>query len=97
MIPAHTLALAPVIDPGLGDHPAILLFFVVFCFIGPLLYHTNQATPDLNAAFAPPSVGDLLGADDNGFDELGRIMKDGQTALVVAFLAAFIAIVIGAL
>jgi ABC-type dipeptide/oligopeptide/nickel transport system permease subunit len=76
---------------------AILFFFVLFCFIGPLLYHTNQFTPDLNDAFAPPSPGHLLGSDENGFDELGRIMKGGQTALMIGFLAAFIAIVIGAL
>jgi peptide/nickel transport system permease protein len=76
---------------------AILLFFVLFCFIGPLLYRTNQAVPNLNEAYAPPSPAHLLGADDNGHDELGRIMKGGQTALLIGFAAAFIAIVIGAL
>lgn len=78
---------------GLG----IIFFFVFFCFIGPLLYRTNQSTPDLNDAFAPPGAGHLLGSDENGFDEIGRMMKGGQTALVIGFLAALIAIVIGAL
>jgi ABC-type dipeptide/oligopeptide/nickel transport system permease subunit len=76
---------------------AILLFFALFCFIGPLLYRTNQTIPNLNEAYAPPGPAHLLGADDNGHDELGRIMKGGQTALLIGFLAAFIAIVIGAL
>ena len=38
-----------------------------------------------------------LGTDDNGFDELGRIMLGGQTALEIGFLAAAIATVIGTL
>ncbi len=76
---------------------AILLFFVLFCFIGPLLYHTNQITPNLSNAYMSPRLAHPLGTDDNGFDELGRIMKGGQTALIIGFLAAFIAIVIGAL
>lgn len=71
-------------------------FFVIFSFIGPLLYHTNQINPDLTGSFAPPSSAHLLGTDDNGFDELGRIMKGGQTALEIGFLVAFIAITVGA-
>lgn len=76
---------------------AILLFFVLFSFIGPVLYRTNQIAPDLTQAFGRPGPGRLLGSDASGFDELGRIMKGGQTALMIGFLAAFIAIVIGAL
>jgi len=70
---------------------------VIFCFIGPLLYHTNQISPNLTGSFAPPGPAHLLGTDENGFDELGRIMKGGQTALEIGFLAAFIAITVGAL
>ncbi len=76
---------------------AILVFFVLFCFVGPLIYHTNQVSTDLVAANEPPSAAHLLGTDGNGFDELGRIMKGGQAALEIGFFAAFIAIVIGAL
>jgi peptide/nickel transport system permease protein len=42
-----------------------------------------------------PSGGHVLGTDDNGFDELGRIMAGGQTALEIGFFASFIATVIG--
>ena len=75
----------------------ILLFFVLLCFVGPLIYHTDLSTTNLAAADRPPGPGFPLGADDLGFNELGQIMKGGQAALEIGFLAAFIAIVIGAL
>ncbi len=85
---------------GLG----ILAFFVLFCFIGPLVHHTNQSlTQPLNANLAPGATSPLgrtaglLGTDEHGFDELGRIMLGGQTALEIGFFAALISIVIGTL
>jgi peptide/nickel transport system permease protein len=83
---------------------AILVFFVLLCFAGPLFYHTNQTlTQPLNANLAPGEVSPLgghagiFGTDEHGFDELGRIMAGGQTALEVGFFAAAIATVIGTL
>ena len=76
---------------------AILIFFVLFCFVGPLIYHTNQLDTNLTQANQPPSAQHLLGTDTNGFDELGRIMKGGQASLEIGFFAAFVAIVIGTL
>jgi len=78
---------------GLG----VLVFFLIFCFFGPLVYHTNQSLTNPLATDAAPSAGHLLGTDDNGFDELGRIMYGGQTALEIGFFAAFMATVIGTL
>jgi peptide/nickel transport system permease protein len=75
----------------------ILLFFVVFCFLGPLFYHTNLLTVSLINAHDPPGAGHPLGADVNGFDVLGELMKGGQAALEIGFFAAFVAITIGAL
>jgi peptide/nickel transport system permease protein len=75
----------------------ILVFFVLFCFVGPLIYHTNQLATDLSAANQPPSAQHPLGTDSSGFDELGRIMKGGQASLEIGFFAAFVAIVIGTL
>ncbi len=75
----------------------ILVFFVLFCFVGPLIYHTNQLSTNLIDANQPPSGQHLLGTDTDGFDELGRIMKGGQAALEVGFFAAFVAITIGAM
>jgi peptide/nickel transport system permease protein len=83
---------------------AIIAFFVVFCFLGPLVYPTNQSlTQPLNANLSPGQVSLLtnqtypLGTDEHGFDELGRIMLGGQTALAIGFFAALISIVIGTL
>ena len=75
----------------------ILLFFVVFCFLGPYFYHTNLLTVSLINAHDPPGAGHPLGADVNGFDVLGELMKGGQAALEIGFFAAFVAITIGAL
>jgi ABC-type dipeptide/oligopeptide/nickel transport system permease subunit len=82
----------------------IIVFFVLFCFVGPLVYHTNQSlTQPLNANLSPGQTSPIngqaypLGTDEHGFDELGRIMLGGQTALVIGFCAAFISIVIGTL
>ncbi|MEO3803148.1 ABC transporter permease [Nonomuraea sp. B1E8] len=76
---------------------AILVFVVAFCFIGPWVYRTDQITPNLAGAYEPPSPAHPLGTDSHGFDELGRIMKGGQTALQISFLAAFIATTVGTL
>lgn len=76
---------------GLG----VLVFFVLFCFLGPLFYHSNQTVTNPLITDLAPGGGHPLGTDDNGFDELGRIMKGGQTALEIGFFAAFIATVIG--
>jgi ABC-type dipeptide/oligopeptide/nickel transport system permease subunit len=75
----------------------MLIFFVLFCFVGPLIYRTNQLDTNLTVAYQPPSAAHLLGTDGTGFDELGRIMKGGQAALEIGFFAAFVAIVIGTL
>jgi len=75
----------------------ILIFFVLFSFVGPLIYHTDQLDTNLTLANLPPSAGHLFGTDTSGFDELGRMMKGGQAALEIGFFAAFVAIVIGTL
>jgi len=79
---------------GLG----VVVFFVLFCFIGPLLYHSNQELANLRTADLPPgSPGFPLGTDDVGYDELGRLMIGGQSALEVGLAAAAIATVFGSL
>lgn len=78
---------------GLG----VLVFFVLFCFGGPLFYHANLLSTNLAATNLAPGAGHPLGTDNLGFDELGELMKGGQAALEIGFLAAAIGIVIGAL
>lgn len=76
---------------------AVLVFFVLFSFLGPVFYHGNILNSDLLSTNLPPGPGHPLGTDNQGFDELALIMKGGQAALEIGFFAAFIAIVIGAL
>ncbi len=73
---------------GLG----VIVFMVLFCWIGPLLYHTNQtnaqealvnSTPNLS-----PGGNHLLGTDEAGFDILGRLMFAGKNSLIVGLAAA---------
>ena len=75
----------------------ILVFFVLFCFVGPLIYRTDQINTNDLLTNLPPSAQHLLGTDGQGFDELGRMMKGGQSSLEIGFFAAFVAIVIGTL
>lgn len=76
-----------------------LVFIVLFCFVGPHLYVTNQTNAQealLNSTQnSPPSWSHPLGTDENGFDILGRLMYGGQIALIVGFAAAIVATVIG--
>src|SRR5580700_1617897 len=75
----------------------ILIFFVLFSFLGPLIYHTDQIDTNPIIANQAPTGAHLLGTDGEGFDELGRMMKGGQAALEIGFFAAAVAIVIGSL
>jgi len=75
----------------------ILLFFVLFSFLGPVLYHGNYLTSDLVSTNLGPGGGHPLGTSNQGYDELALLMKGGQAALEVGFFSAAIAIGIGAL
>ncbi len=72
---------------GLG----MIVFMVLFCFVGPLVYHTNQVQIDMSAVTQPPSAAHPLGTDDVGYDVLGRLMLGGQSSLEVGFAAAILA------
>jgi peptide/nickel transport system permease protein len=80
---------------------AIIVFAILFCWVGPLFYVTNQT--DAQAALlhsiqnAHPSGAHLLGTDETGYDILGRIMYGGQISLEVGFAAAGIATLVGVL
>jgi ABC-type dipeptide/oligopeptide/nickel transport system permease subunit len=75
----------------------ILVFFVVFCFAGPLFYHGDILNSNLTGTNLAPGAGHPLGTDDEGLDVLGELMKGGQASLEVGFFAAMIGITLGAL
>jgi peptide/nickel transport system permease protein len=77
-----------------------LTLVVLFCYLGPVLYHTNQTDQAATLSLqwnATPSLHHLLGTDSSGFDELGRIMYGGEYSLSLGMLAGFITIVVGTL
>lgn len=79
----------------------IVVAMVLFCFVGPLFYRTNQVTTNIMASNDAPSGGHLLGTDNNGYDILGRLMQGGQISieigLSVAVIATFFGVVWGAI
>ncbi|MDA8290084.1 MAG: ABC transporter permease [Actinomycetota bacterium] len=75
----------------------VLVLFVLFCFVGPLLYSTNQTATNLINANLSPSGQFPLGTNPEGFDILGRLMLGGQSTLEVGFAAAIAATMFGAL
>ena len=76
---------------------ATLVLIFLFCFAGPLVYHTDQIHTNIGQATLGPSWHHPLGTDDVGYDVLGRLMIGGQTSLEVALGAALVAIVVGVL
>ncbi len=74
---------------------ALIFALLLFCFVGPHLYHTNQVSTRLAMENLPPGPGRPLGTDNVGYDVLGRLMVGGQTSLEVAFGAAAFAVLLG--
>jgi peptide/nickel transport system permease protein len=75
----------------------LVIAMLLFCFLGPLFYHTEQTKTNLLAQTLPPSSAHPLGTDSYGFDLLGRLMLGGQSSLEVALASAFLATVFGTL
>jgi peptide/nickel transport system permease protein len=75
----------------------IIVVITLFCFIGPLVYHTDQIHVNLSNANQHPGTGHPLGTDSSGYDALGRLMVAGQTSLEVGLAAAILATVLGTL
>jgi peptide/nickel transport system permease protein len=78
---------------GLG----FIVFILLFCFIGPHLYVTNQVDTDLINSLCTPGSQHLLGCNELGYDELGRLMVGGQTSIEVGLAAAVVSVLIGTL
>jgi peptide/nickel transport system permease protein len=76
---------------------AIIVLLGLFCFVGPLLYRTNQVTVKLGIENSPPRPGYPLGTDQYGIDVLGRLMVGGQSSLELGFAVGIATTVIGLL
>lgn len=75
----------------------LIVLVVMFCFLGPVVYHTNQVATNLGTSNLHPSGPHPLGTDAVGYDELGRMMTGGQSSIEIGFVAAILASVLGVL
>ena len=75
----------------------LVVLVAAFCFIGPLLYKTNQTTVNLSINNMRPGGKYPLGTDNDGFDVLGRLMVGGQSSLELGFAVSIATSVIGTL
>ena len=74
-----------------------IALLALFCFLGPLAYHSDQLHVHLSQENLAPGAGHPLGTDDVGHDILGRLMYGGQTSLEIGIAAGVVATVIGML
>jgi len=75
----------------------IIVAMAAFCFLGPMVYHTDQTHVFLSQANLGPRSGHPLGTDGDGSDELGRLMTGGQVSLELAAIAGVLAALFGSL
>ncbi|HEY1675369.1 MAG TPA: ABC transporter permease [Streptosporangiaceae bacterium] len=73
----------------------LIAALALFCFLGPLLYHTDQVHANIQLTNLPPGQGRPLGTDANGYDILGRMMVAGQITLEIGLAVAAAATAIG--
>jgi peptide/nickel transport system permease protein len=76
---------------GLG----LIVLMFLFSFIGPLIYHTNQSFGNINFVNQSPGGSFPLGADDEGYNILGRLMVAGRPSLEVGLAVGFVSVVFG--
>ncbi|HEY2551520.1 MAG TPA: ABC transporter permease [Streptosporangiaceae bacterium] len=75
----------------------VLVLIFGFCFIGPLVYHTDQIHTNLDDTLCRPGASHLLGCNELGYDQLGRLMVGGRVSLEVGLAAALVACLFGTL
>ncbi|MEA5450404.1 ABC transporter permease [Leptolyngbya sp. CCNP1308] len=83
-----------------GDRTAQLALVVLGMLmlaiaLGPLLYPGSPSTIDFARAFLPPGVGQPLGTNDLGQDQLARLLIGGRISLAVGLAATLVGISVG--
>lgn len=73
----------------------ILVFMVMFCFVGPLFTSQDYRTNDLDQTLLSPGAEHLFGTDDLGRDQLVRVMVGGRVSLGVGIIATAVSLLIG--
>ncbi len=75
----------------------VIVLLILFSFLGPVIYPTNQIDPNLVIVHLAPGGGHPLGTDQSGFDILGRLMKGGQSSLEVGIAVGIVSTIVGLL
>jgi len=75
----------------------VIVLLVLFCFLGPHLYVTNQSAVNPVLSNYAPSSQHLLGTDNEGYDIVGRLMVAGQSSLEIGLAAGIAAAIFGTL
>jgi len=84
------------VDSRLAAMGAVMIVMIVlFCFVGPLFYHTEQVSTDLTQANHAPGHGHPLGTTAVGYDMLGRLMIGGQSSIELGVAVAVLSTLIG--
>lgn len=75
----------------------VLVFIVLFAFVGPYLLPWGYDKVDWSAFRKPPDFanGHFAGTDGNGRDMLARTMLGTQMSIIVALVATLVSVVIG--
>ena len=73
----------------------MVVLILAFCYLGPLVYHTEQVRTNLAVANRPPGSGHPLGTTNVGYDVLGRLMVGGQSSIELGLAVAVLSAVIG--
>ena len=75
----------------------IVIILMALLLRRPVPVPPDQVATQLSHSLHAPSSAHPLGTDNEGYDELGRLMLGGQTSLEVGIAAALVATVIGVL
>lgn len=67
----------------------ILVFILILCFIGPLVYQYDANTVDMACLFQEPCAEHIFGCDSMGRDLLARIMYGGRYSLALGLMTSF--------
>jgi peptide/nickel transport system permease protein len=74
---------------------AVVVIVILFSFLGPLIYHTNQSVTNIIINNQAPSGAHPLGTDDEGYDILGRLMYGGQSSIEVGLAVGIVSTLLG--
>lgn len=84
-------------NPLAAAGAVIVLAVLVFCFLGPFLYHASTTRVQFALANLSPRASHPLGTDSDGIDELAELMAGGRISLEVGLAAGALAAVLGSL